>query len=348
MGGVDAGRWALFDLVEPTRWQLLQDHFVSALGIPLRTVSPSHELLTTPSWPSALHAERVVSGLRVGEELQVLLPLTAPPHETTSMTTAAGVTYASVPIRVTDGGIVAYFVVGPLVVGRRDDEGQFRQRLSATDLNAETLWPLVLLLKLYTFGGIRSVLNLLEEVGATLVQLAYQVRQLATILPPSSPVDQVVVIYYTDRVLHSLLEVATQATKAEGGSVMLYDAASDSYRIVASEGLSGEIIRTTRVKRGEGLAGHAAQVGQILLIDERMEDPELKSRMQRPGLASSIVVPLTLESSSPPLGILNLRTSNRTLLFTAGHLDLLNKLTQLAQTALASLKLLTTSFRPPR
>ena len=39
----------LLDLVEPARWQKLQDHFTSVMGIAIRTVSPSHELLVSPS-----------------------------------------------------------------------------------------------------------------------------------------------------------------------------------------------------------------------------------------------------------------------------------------------------------
>src|SRR3989338_8035132 len=66
---------SLLSLVEPARWQRLQDHFASVLGIPLRTLSPSRELLVNPSWPPGLPAEQIVSALKVGGGLGQLRPL---------------------------------------------------------------------------------------------------------------------------------------------------------------------------------------------------------------------------------------------------------------------------------
>ena len=63
---------SLAHFVEPSRWQRLQDHFACVLGVPIRTVSPHHELLVNPSWPAGLHPERIVQLLHVGDELEEL------------------------------------------------------------------------------------------------------------------------------------------------------------------------------------------------------------------------------------------------------------------------------------
>jgi len=331
---------ALLDFVELSRWQRLQDHFASVLGIAIRTVSPSHELLTTPSWPPSLSPDRAIDGLKIGDELESLIRPQELPEYVTTLTTRLGVTYGAVPIRATSDHIVGYFVVGPMVVGVRENEAQFRERMRALGQDPHALWPTILSLKLYTFGGIRSVLNLMEEVGTSLVQFAYQARHLAAILPSSSRVDQAVTRYYTDRVLQSLLEAATIATKADGGSVMVYDAAEDALQIKAAEGLRDDLIDRVRIKRGEGIAGVAFAERKVFLVDEQTEDARITSSMRRPELTSSIVAPFSADADrDTPVGVLNLRTTKMDTRFTSEHVELLRRLLDLTGAALGSLRI---------
>lgn len=310
---------ALLDLVEPRRWQRLQDHFAGVLGIAIRTVTPAHELLVAPSWPATLSADQVVSALKVGEELERLLPARDLPHESSSLTTRLGVTYASVPIRVTDAEVLAYFVVGPMIVGPREDELQFRQRVGAMGLDAPTLWALLLSLKLYTFSGIRSVLSLMEDVGTSLAQLASQAKRLPAVFP-------------------ALLEAAILATRAEGGSVMLYDARREALQITVAHGLSDDVVVGTRLTRGEGIAGLAAEKRAILLVDAQTADPGVRQRMHRSHLTSSLVAALPVDAAQEPLGVLNLRTTNPQRPFSVEHVELLRRLLDIAGAALGSLR----------
>jgi hypothetical protein len=335
----------LLELVEPARWQKLQDHFASVVGVAIRTISPSHQLLVSPSWPASLSADRAIEGLKIGEELEALLPRQTPPNDIVSLTTTLGVTYAAVPIAVTPEDVIAYFVIGPMIVGPREEELQFRKRITAAGLNSQVLWPLILSLKLYTFSSIRSVLHLLQEVGTSLAQLAYQAKQLSTILPSTSRVDQAVISYYTDRVLRSLLETAMLAAKADGGSVMIYDGDGQTLKIKVAQGLSDAVIANTRVKRGEGIAGLVASEPSILLIDEQTHDARITSRMNRRELVSSLVAPLTPGTSQEPIGVLSLRTSNFEKRFSEEHVELLRRLLDLAGAALGSLRLAFSSSR---
>src|SRR3990167_5947296 len=331
-------RPALTDLIDPKRWQRLQNHFTGVLGVAIRTIGPSRELLVTPSWPGTLTADQVVRLLKVGEELEDLLPRRDTPQTPTSLTTALGVTYAAIPIRAAADQVIAYFIVGPMVVGQREEELHFRERMTAAGASdVQALWSVLLSLKLYTFSGIRSMLNLMEEVGTALAQLAYQAKQLPAILPSTSKVDQAVVAYYTDRVLHSLLEAATLATRADGGSVMLYDAKSDALEIKVAQGLSDAVIANTRLKRGEGIAGLAATERSILLVDQKTNDPRLQRRMLRPEVCSSLVAPLTQDETQEPIGILNLRNTTPQKQFTQEHVELLRRLLDIASIALRSL-----------
>ena len=336
---VIADRPLLFDLVEHQQWQRLQDHFSTVLGIAIRTIHPSRELLTSPSWPIGVAPEQAVELLNVGEEVERLVPLDDPPLEISSITTSLGVTYAAVPIFATAPHVVALFIVGPMVVGPREEKAQFRQRVLAMGMDAQVVWNLLLSLKPSTYASIHSLLNLLQEVGTSLVQFAYQASRLATILPSTERIDQVVEGYYTDRVLTSLLEVATLATRAEGGSVMLADRSGETLRIRAAQGLSDAVVAESHQQRHEGIAGLAISRRAIILVDEQTDDAPIQTLMRRKELVSSLVAPLSLVPSQQPVGILSLRTTNRERRFTQEHVEMLRRLLDLAGIALGNLRL---------
>ena len=342
----ESPEYRLLEVVETDHWQRMQDHFSEVLGVTIRTVSPKRELLVTPSWPPGLSAEQTIRWLKIGEELESLIPLKQPPQDPSSLTTTLGITYAIVPVRFTVDSIVGYFVVGPVMVGPREDEVQFRQRISAMGLDATALWTLLLSLKSYTFSGIRSVMSLMEEVGTSLAQLCYQTKKLSTIVPiTTSRLDRIMVGHYTDRIMRSLLEAATLATRAEGGSVMTYDVNNDDLRIKAADGLSDEVIANTRLKRGEGIAGLAATERSIFLVDDQTRDSRIKNRMARPQLVSSLVASVVPEATQNPIGVLNLRTANPQGRFTGEHVELVRRLLDLAGVALGSLQTSTTPYR---
>lgn len=336
-GPQTADRPSLLELVDPRRWQRLQDHFAGVLGVPLRTVDPSHELLIAPSWPCGFETERAVGLLRIGEELDELLPAEHPPTQIATLGTPLGITYAAVPIRPTAEIALAYYVVGPMVVGPREGELQFRQRMADLGLDASMLWPLLLSLKLFSFSSIRSALNLVEEVGGAIAQFAHQAHRVTALLPAARQTDHVVVRYHTERILRSLLEAAILATKADGGSIMLRDPQTGRLAMMAAQGLSDAIVQSAGIGRGEGLAWLAAQERRILLVDATTPDQRLRALMRRPDLVSSLVAPLGARSGLDPIGVLNLRTSRAERRFTGEHLELLRRLLELTGAALNGL-----------
>jgi GAF domain-containing protein len=302
--------------------------------------------LAAPSWPPGLPAEQVVPVLHVGDEIDQLLPPGELPRNTISLASPLGVTYAAVPIRATPEQIVAYLVAGPLMAGPREDRAKFRQRLQAVVPDVQAVWTVLLSLKPHTYSGVRLLLNLLEEAGSSLVQFAYQASELASILPATYRADQAVVTYYTDRILHSLLEVATMATGAEGGSVMLRESQGNLLRIRASQGLSDSIVAQTRQPQDEGLAGIATRQRSILLLDDSTDDPFLTRLMRRHQIVSSLVAPLMVEQDQEPAGVLSLRTSNPERRFTPEHIEMLRRLLDLAAIALGNLRAAFAKSRP--
>ena len=119
---------------------------------------------------------------------------------------------------------------------------------------------------------------------------------------------------------------------------MVYDPHTDAMHIKVAQGLSDAVVASTRVRRGEGLAGLAVSGRSILLIDEQTNNERIKDRMSRHELVSSLVAPLIPESTQEPLGILSLRTTNPQQRFTQEHVELLRRLLDLASASLGSLR----------
>ena len=329
----------LDELLEPAQWQRLQDRFTHVFGLGLRAVSPQHHLLSTPSWPAGVDGARLIEGLRLGEEIDALLPAEALPHDPATLTTPLGVSFSAIPLRAADAQVLGYLLIGPVVLGKREEPEAFRRRVAALGVDAESAWPLLLTVKVYTFLHFRSVIQLVEDVTGMWLELAGQARELQAIVAHTPQANPALAARYTERLLQSLLEVATSVTEAEGGSVMLYEPSSDAFRIAASRGLETKIVETA-VKPQDSLAGLAVRTRQVLVVDDQVRDAQVRQRMRRRELASSMVAPLLSETASEPVGVLSVRTSQQANRFTADDAELLQKLAKLAQTALSSLSLL--------
>jgi GAF domain-containing protein len=103
--------------------------------------------------------------------------------------------------------------------------------------------------------------------------------------------------------LKFLLDVAVKATKTSAGSIMLYSKDAEELYIAYAIGLSERIIRNTRQKLGEGIAGTVAQEMQAKLIHPLNEAAIHPSDRERMDITAAISVPLLWEGAL--LGVLN-------------------------------------------
>lgn len=96
-------------------------------------------------------------------------------------------------------------------------------------------------------------------------------------------------------VLEHVLGGALDLLDAEDGSIMLLDEPREFLRIVASRGLSPEIMASTVVAMGDGISGQVAQEGRARLLRRGVREAEsrveaLKSAMCVPLVARDIVI----------------------------------------------------------
>lgn len=122
-----------------------------------------------------------------------------------------------------------------------------------------------------------------------------------------------------EEVLSSAFNSAVKILNAETGSLMLFDPEEEVLTIKKSYGLNEEIIRKTRVKKGETIVGWVAQSGKPLIIHGRA-DISIKGRKKYEKM-NSICVPL--KTRKGVIGVVNLNRKEDANPFTEDNLKLL-------------------------
>jgi hypothetical protein len=91
--------------------------------------------------------------------------------------------------------------------------------------------------------------------------------------------------------LKFLLDVAVKATVASAGSIMLYSVGAKELYIAYALGLSERVIRNTRQKLGDGIAGTVALEKRAKLINLVKGTPFYAKDRERTDIATAISVP---------------------------------------------------------
>jgi signal transduction histidine kinase/FixJ family two-component response regulator len=98
-------------------------------------------------------------------------------------------------------------------------------------------------------------------------------------------------------------------------SLMMLDEAKEEMWIVSSRGLDEDIVKKTRLKLGEGIAGKVAKEGKPILVKDVSTDPRIKASFHDTNFSSFISAPIVLSIpillQEKVLGVINV-TNRRT------------------------------------
>ncbi len=151
-----------------------------------------------------------------------------------------------------------------------------------------------------------------SDAAKTLIDTA---RELARLLDP-------------DAIVRTALSKAIKLTEARTGSIMLYDRDGVDLVIAAAKGLPDEVVDSTSVRPGNGIAGWVALSGQPLVVEDL---PGRESPTRVRGTRSAVSVPIA--DPEGVLGVLNVGSPEHPSRFTATELATLEALAH--QTAVA-------------
>ena len=331
-----------FDL---TRWQAIQDRFQDCLGINIFSVDLKGVPLTKPNKPSNLCWRNESSqGLSLGDKCKDCVINLMNNFQNKKQTFASescfkGLDVFIYPIRLRDSQALAYCIVGPVVINRPNKTIDYKAISSDLGINEEEFKDKLRLIKTFTFWGIKSLVELLSDITDYIVDLSYQRHLLFKKYTIGPTVDAVVSeaynSFYTDELLSTLLDVAMHTTGADTGSIMLLDNRTKELIIRVSRGIKEDIVRSTRLKLGEGISGLVAQNEKPLLLDDSVKDSRIKSRLKRPQIKSSIVSPL--KTKDRVFGVVSINSHKPSNRFAKETLDLVEQLSKLTGVAMVNL-----------
>lgn len=143
-----------------------------------------------------------------------------------------------------------------------------------------------------------------------------------------------------ERALEKILETLMELFRADRGSIMLLDSASQNLVIAVSAGIPQEFVAKSRVKLGEGVAGRVAKTGEPLIIPGRARSEDYTHfETKTADIQSSICAPLRTRERI--MGVLNFSIVKKTgRLFTENDLKLLMVFARYAAVTLEHAQLL--------
>ena len=127
-----------------------------------------------------------------------------------------------------------------------------------------------------------------------------------------------------EELLKLFLHVAMGTCNADTGSIMLLDSQKRFLKIEMSDGLSGEVVKSTVQKLGKGIAGRVARTGKPVLLKGTVENAE-KGEAGRFDLTSSICCPIVIRNEV--VGVLNVNSKQKGHDFTERDLSYIKELT---------------------
>ena len=326
------------DIIDIERWKNIQGHFSEVLKVGLRTVDKKGSLIIKPSMPLKLCDERMKSA--GADSICNCRPKALERFEAEwkeGRVCPGGMHNFFVPLQIKQKTL-AYLAVGPVILGIRREESTYRLNAEKIGINTEEFLEAVRGIKVFSFYGIKSVIELLYDIGAYICELSYQDVALKGIVPDAPDMLSRVHDFYFDKLLEALLEVSFSFTGAERGSIMLFDESQKELYIKVAKGLKKEIIAKARSKIGEGIAGIIAQENKSIFIGERIKDTRINSQLNNPEIKYSIGIPIKVNEKT--LGVLNLGTSkDNSDKFTSESVETVDRLRQLVETVLGGISI---------
>ena len=319
------------ELVDIKQWQEIQEHFAAVIGAAIRTIDPLGNPLTAISRPAGLCAEIInASAAGMAKCVECFSPslanLVTNEMWKDGRQCHLGLYNFAIPVSLPDNQIIAYILVGPVLLGERQKPEKYREKAAELGIDFDKFADAFIEIKDFSFSAIQSVLELLWDVVSYIVEIDYHRFKLGKTIPLPS-LSKMAYKFYTDKLLNALLDVSCGVLGGELGSIMLLNEETGELFIKISRGIKKDIIKNTRLKIGEGIAGLAAREGNILLVNDKIADERIKGRFQRPEIQSAVVAPIQTEGKL--LGVMNIGTRYAPNKFDLENVEVLRQLVKL-------------------
>jgi ligand-binding sensor protein/putative methionine-R-sulfoxide reductase with GAF domain len=323
---------SLASLIDLNRWQKIQDIFAAISDISLRTVDLRGKPLTIPSGRPRLCREVLSSSNYIHDICEACLPtfLGGKAVVDRNLTFVCPPSFHNflVPLSLDNEHIFGYIILGPVILVARKSKDQYAHIAEQLNINLEAFLAAISEIRVLSFYHIQTIAELLKDLTAYVLKLAYEnisMEDELTKIDSQAPTR-------LSEFLHKLLSMAINVVGADIGSIMILNRSSNELSILASHGLPDHVVRSTRMRFGNGISGTAIKENTSFLINESQSDNRIKAYLNRPQIKSSMVLPISVQGT--PLGVINLGTlDNSPIRFTSDNVKAMNDFIDL--TALA-------------
>ncbi|MFA5038151.1 MAG: PocR ligand-binding domain-containing protein [Candidatus Omnitrophota bacterium] len=306
--------YLLADLIALPQLQEMQESFAEVANVSIRTLDSSGEFVTVMSSPPSLCTE-IFSNQSVKSEIcdhcrPSFLGGRGLVDEEMSFECLPGLRNYLVPLRLTVSEgvskILGYMMIGPVIFMKRRDKEDYREIADKLGVPLEQFWSYVLELRVFSYKGIQSFLEMIGHLMNHILSLAFNARsierEMTNRLKMHTRANREQAVQVRE-FLQIFLELIKEITGATRSSVMLLDSGKGVLSIKASFGIPEDVAGSVSLKMGEGIAGLSAESKKPFLITEESRDPGIQERLSQPALSSSMVVPIA--SGENVYGVLN-------------------------------------------
>jgi signal transduction histidine kinase/DNA-binding response OmpR family regulator len=144
-------------------------------------------------------------------------------------------------------------------------------------------------------------------------------------------------IHSLDELLNYFIDLVSQNLKVGRVSLMLMDKKKQELYIAASKGIPEDVVKTTRVKVGEGISGQVAKTGKSLLmknVQSRLISNVSKTGLSDSFISSPLVLGIPIKFHDHVVGVLNITNKHTGEAFNENDLAFLSGLAGQAAVAI--------------
>ncbi|MFC1667445.1 PocR ligand-binding domain-containing protein [Candidatus Omnitrophota bacterium] len=331
----------LFDIVSKEKWHKMQEGFSKALGVSIQVLDKDGKFLMGSETKNSfcfniLKLSGKNSKIKCKECISKLIDKIKDSKNYDYLICPLDLYLYAIPIHTKDRFLQGHVVIGPVMLHKQKSVGEYEKISNNEKIPLNDLLDKLLMVKRFSFAGIESTVELIQEVVNDIIQLNYDTKRLKEKFYIKSPLGNVIKDMYEsfcfDEFLNALLEVSLNASKGDAGSIMVLDQDKDELSMQCSRGLKENYNKYEKIRMGDGISGLVAKNEKPLLIDGSLKDSRIKNRLKRPYIKSSIIYPLKVGNRI--FGVLNLNNIKGKKTFNSETLDLVGNLTRLTRFAL--------------
>ncbi len=251
----------------------------------------------------------------------------------------------AVPVYAPNDIAIAYLILGPVILNRKLEPEQYEKIAHQLGMDSKVLLNAIGELRTMSFIGIKSILDLLDEVAHYTIHLKAQKSDFSTmdfstqtvLKEANKEAKDILSSIYLDELLTLFLDMALKVTKTECGSVMFINSQTGEMTIKISRGLKKEAVQSVRQKIGEGIAGIAAKENKSIVIHgTETTHNRIKKYLKRPEIKHALVTPIC--TNNRVIGVLNLSTKKEEDALQEESLTAVNLLKKMASVAINSIQ----------